>query len=167
METNNGGSGTTVDEAYSRLQIQHRTIPDETVFMYYKNLAPAGAAAGSKDSYTEALKIIALDRMSNYLLQKAEDPEAMVQPAPAEPVGLDNIGNTCYLNSLLQYYYTIKPVRNMVIDFDNHRMTVSEEEVLAKKRVGGRVVEKKEIVKAQKCKFNLPGRNVVLTTFSR
>ncbi|KAJ3091826.1 ubiquitin-specific protease ubp2 [Quaeritorhiza haematococci] len=35
------------------------------------------------------------------------------------PAGLNNIGNTCYLNSLLQYYFTIKPLRDRVLAF-NH-----------------------------------------------
>lgn len=153
-------------EAYNRLQLNNRQAPDETVFMYYRNLAPSGVSAGSKDSYTEALRIIGLDRMSDFLLQKAEDPEAKVEPAPAEPVGIDNIGNTCYLNSLLQYYYTIKPVRTMVLDFEHHRMTVDEEAVRDKKRVGGRVVEKKEIIKAQKCKSTLQGKSLSLTVSS-
>ncbi|KAI0244750.1 ubiquitin-specific protease ubp2 [Massospora cicadina] len=35
----------------------------------------------------------------------------------ARPVGLDNIGNTCYLNSLLQYYFSIRYLREQVLGF--------------------------------------------------
>jgi ubiquitin carboxyl-terminal hydrolase 25/28 len=31
-------------------------------------------------------------------------------------VGLSNIGNTCYLNSLLQFYYSCKPLRQLVLE---------------------------------------------------
>jgi ubiquitin carboxyl-terminal hydrolase 25/28 len=37
------------------------------------------------------------------------------------PVGLISHGNTCYLNSLLQYYFTIKPLRDLVLDFDTYK----------------------------------------------
>ncbi|KAI5236103.1 cysteine proteinase [Aureobasidium subglaciale] len=37
------------------------------------------------------------------------------------PVGLISHGNTCYLNSLLQYYFTIKPLRELVLDFDKYK----------------------------------------------
>lgn len=37
------------------------------------------------------------------------------------PVGLISHGNTCYLNSLLQYYFTVKPLRELVLDFDNYK----------------------------------------------
>lgn len=33
------------------------------------------------------------------------------------PIGLDNIGNTCYLNSLLQYYFSVKYLRDLVLSF--------------------------------------------------
>ena len=150
MESGTGGSTLDVADAYNRLQIGARNAPDETVLTYYQSLSN-GAPSGSKDSYTEALRVIALDRQSNFLLRKLEDPNADVQASTAEPVGLDNIGNTCYLNSLLQYYYTIKPVRDMVINFQQHRMSLNEEDI-KKKRVGGRIVDKSEIIKAQKCK---------------
>jgi ubiquitin carboxyl-terminal hydrolase 25/28 len=153
------GSGSTLDvgEAYNRLQIVARHVPDETVLSYYQALLD-GAGQGSKDSFAEALRVIALDRESNFLLSKLDDPNAVVptQPSTAsQPVGLDNIGNTCYLNSLLQYYYTVVPVRNVVMDFQNYRMTLNDEDI-KKKRVGGRIVAKSEIIKAQKCKYFNP-----------
>ncbi len=140
-----------VGEAYNRLQIglAGQNVPDETILVYYNSLSN-GAPSGSKDSYAEALRAIAYERGSNFLLAKLADPNADVQAGTAEPVGLDNIGNTCYLNSLLQYLYTIKPVRDMVMDFDNYRMELNPETLKAK-RVGGRSVVKSEIVKAQKC----------------
>jgi ubiquitin carboxyl-terminal hydrolase 25/28 len=150
MESGSGGSTLDVGDAYNRLQIGSRGVPDEIVFTYYQSLSN-GAPSGSKDSYTEALRVIALDRQSNFLLRKLEDPNADVQASTSEPVGLDNIGNTCYLNSLLQYYYTINPVRDMVINFHQHRMGLNDEDI-KNKRVGGRIVDKSEIIKAQKCK---------------
>lgn len=154
MELGGAGSSLSLDEAYSRLQIKDPNVLDELVFTYYQSLTN-GAPTGSKDSYNEALRTIALQRDSNFLLRKLEDPNAEVQASTAEPVGLDNIGNTCYLNSLLQYYYTVKPVRDMVIDFQNHRMELTPEN-LKIKRVGGRIVDKPEIIKAQKCKCICP-----------
>ena len=150
-------SGTTtsisIDEAYCRLQIKDRTAVDEMVFMYYQELTK-DVGAGSRDHYAEALRAIALERSSTYLFAKLDDPNAIVAPARStsdQPIGLDNIGNTCYLNSLLQYYYTVKAIRNVVMNFQDHRMSLSEEDI-KKKRVGGRSVAKAEIIKAQKCK---------------
>ncbi|RDW73824.1 hypothetical protein BP5796_07266 [Coleophoma crateriformis] len=139
-----------LEEAYIKLQAKPE-MPDSTIWMYYSNLHD-GAGAASKESYEEALRAIAQDRQSVFLLAKLEDPNTDIQALPAntdQPVGLDNIGNTCYLNSLLQYYYTVKAVRDIVIDFPNHRMALTAEDI-RKKRVGGRVVDKSEIIKAQK-----------------
>ncbi|TVY90339.1 Ubiquitin carboxyl-terminal hydrolase [Lachnellula willkommii] len=148
-------SGTTtnisIDEAYRRLQVKDRTAKDELVFMYYQELTK-DVGAGSRDHYAEALRAIALERSSTYLFAKLDDPNAIVAPARStsdQPIGLDNIGNTCYLNSLLQYYYTVKAIRTVVMNFQDHRMPLSEEDI-KKKRVGGRSVAKAEIIKAQK-----------------
>ncbi|PQE32454.1 ubiquitin carboxyl-terminal hydrolase protein [Rutstroemia sp. NJR-2017a WRK4] len=141
MESGNAESNLDVGEAYNRLQINDRTAPDDTVLAYYQSLSN-GAPAGSSDSYTEAFKVIAHDRQSSYLLRKLDDPNADVQAegsSPSQPVGLDNIGNTCYLNSLLQYYYTVKAVREVVMNFEHIRMPLDDESI-KKKRVGGRAV---------------------------
>ncbi|TAQ87337.1 hypothetical protein B7494_g4308 [Chlorociboria aeruginascens] len=151
MESGNTEYTLDIGEAYNRLQISERHAPDETVFTYYQSLCD-GAPSGSKESYREALRAIAQDRDSNFLFMKLDNPNADVQSAPPptnQPVGLDNIGNTCYLNSLLQYYYTVNAVREVVIDFEHHRMPLNEEDI-KKKRVGGRAVSKTEIIKAQK-----------------
>ena len=44
--------------------------------------------------------------------------EPIAPPRKDIPVGLQNIGNTCYLNSILQYMYSIKPLREAVMHFE-------------------------------------------------
>jgi ubiquitin carboxyl-terminal hydrolase 25 len=159
MESGTGEAALDIGDACTRLQLPDRNVPDETVLAYYQSLS-GGAPAGSKDSYTEALRVIALDRQSNFLLRKLDDPNADVQvshSAVAEPVGLDNIGNTCYLNSLLQFYYTVKPVREVVMNIENYRMDLNDPQTdgdIRRKRVGGRKVARSEVIKAQKCKLS-------------
>lgn len=152
MESGTEDSNLDVGEAYNRLQITDRRAPDDTVLAYYESLR-SGAPTGSSDSYKEAFRVIAHDRQSSYLLRKLDDPNADIQAEKStvnQPIGLDNIGNTCYLNSLLQYYYTVKSVREVVMNFEQIRMPLNEEDI-KKKRVGGRAVSKAEIIKAQKC----------------
>ncbi|GAB5586731.1 ubiquitin-specific protease ubp2 [Umbelopsis nana] len=64
------------------------------------------------------------------------------------PVGLNNIGNTCYLNSLLQYYFTLKSLREPVLDMDNY---VEHEEApdWQEKRIGGIKVGRVEVGQAK------------------
>ncbi|KAI0007870.1 hypothetical protein F4779DRAFT_590067 [Xylariaceae sp. FL0662B] len=62
-------------------------------------------------------------------------------PGPAAvgntPPGLRNIGNTCYLNSLLQYFFNVKRVRHLVLrDFEQYKLELDEETV-RKRRTGG------------------------------
>ncbi|KFX96565.1 hypothetical protein O988_05251 [Pseudogymnoascus sp. VKM F-3808] len=150
MEAGNVTSNLTVKEAYKRLQIHDENASEESVFAYYQTLIE-DAPLGSKESFLEAIRVIAKSRNSNFLFAKINDPNAVVAPQRStadQPVGLDNIGNTCYLNSLLQYYYTVRPVRDVVMNFEDFRMPLTAENIV-KKRVGGRAVGKGEIVKAQ------------------
>ncbi|KAL7910981.1 hypothetical protein GGI35DRAFT_331566 [Trichoderma velutinum] len=52
------------------------------------------------------------------------------------PVGLHNIGNTCYLNSLLQYLFTVKPIRDIVFNYDSLRLDLNDESI-QERRLGG------------------------------
>ncbi|KAH8668722.1 hypothetical protein BX600DRAFT_435245 [Xylariales sp. PMI_506] len=60
-----------------------------------------------------------------------------VEPPPDvdTPPGLRNIGNTCYLNSLLQYFYTVKPIRDLVLNFPRNSLSLDEASIQAR-RIG-------------------------------
>ncbi|KAI8350593.1 hypothetical protein EDC96DRAFT_567370 [Choanephora cucurbitarum] len=62
------------------------------------------------------------------------------------PVGLINIGNTCYFNSLLQYYYTIVPFRDTVLHYENY----VEDEDNEPKKTGGLKVDQPKIRRAKR-----------------
>ncbi|KAI1456307.1 cysteine proteinase [Annulohypoxylon moriforme] len=55
---------------------------------------------------------------------------------PNTPPGLKNIGNTCYLNSLLQYFYNVKLIRDLVLNFENVKLELDEETV-KQRQTGG------------------------------
>ena len=70
----------------------------------------------------------------------------------ALPVGLNNIGNTCYLNSLLQYLYTVKAVRDTTTNYDGFKLDLADE-VIQERRLGGNKMQmdRGEAVVAQAC----------------
>ena len=47
------------------------------------------------------------------------------------PVGLDNLRNTCYLNSILQYFYSVTAVRKFVLMADQTPLEPSQEAMRA------------------------------------
>lgn len=139
-----------VADAYRLLQIPDRTIDDGAIMAAYTicvDEAPAQA-----DKYNQALSLIAQEKNSPLLSSMV--PGFTLQPdrdISEWPVGLQNIGNTCYLNSLLQFYFSVLPFREMVLDFESFKMEISEEGI-EKKQVGSRKVQKQEVERSQRCK---------------
>lgn len=81
-------------------------------------------------------------------------------PLDEWPTGLNNIGNTCYLNSLLQFYFVIKPLRDLVLNFEkSFPVTFNEElannERFKNRRIGGRTVKYKEVERSYQFVYNL------------
>ena len=137
--------------AYNRLGISDRTIDDDTILAAYNYLA--SDTPSQIDDLKRAITAIANSRESK-LLQSFLNTGMISSEHPLSewPVGLENIGNTCYLNSLLQFYFTVQPLRNLVLDFDKYKMSIDAES-LAGKRVGSRNVTVKEIQRAQRCQY--------------
>lgn len=95
----------------------------------------------------ESLRVLAEEKKSEILFRFLHSGQIDSSLLPAEdwPAGLDNIGNTCYLNSLLQYYFCIKPLRETILSFDDSKVM----ELKGKKRkVGGRNVEDLELLRS-------------------
>lgn len=73
------------------------------------------------------------------------------------PAGLNNIGNTCYLNSLLQYYFVIEPLRNYVLNFNEvfDPEEFNKNEKYSIRRIGGRTVNIKETERSYQFMYQL------------
>lgn len=101
------------------------------------------------------MKLIAESRKSEMLLSflKTGRLDSSLLPADSWPAGLDNIGNTCYLNSLLQYYFCIKPLRDLILTFDERNInTIS---LHKNRKIGGRKVEDSEIKRSNQFIYHL------------
>lgn len=118
--------------------------------------------------YIQALESLA-DHTQDYALKAAaaelHDQSELRQPPSGDemapeadsddlsvPVGLNNIGNTCYLNSLLQYLYTVKAVREIATNYEAFRLDLSDDSI-SLRRLGGNkmTLPRGEAVVAQAC----------------
>ena len=138
-----------VDTAYARLDISERNVDDELLISIYNSRVQDDPS--QRDNLQKAITAIAQSRNSRRLNEYIHSAVNSSAHALSEwPVGLENIGNTCYLNSLLQFYFTIKPLRDLVLKIDEYK-TSTDEASLKSKRVGSRNVSEKEVARAQKC----------------
>ena len=138
-----------VGQAYTRLGIHDRTVDDDTILATYNILA--ADTPSQLDDLRRALTAIAKSKGSYLINSFLNTGMVSSEHAASEwPVGLENIGNTCYLNSLLQFYFTVEPLRELVLQFDQYKMEI-EEEGLRTKQVGSRRVSRKEVERAQRC----------------
>ena len=137
------------DQAYIRLGISDRTLDDETILAQYESLiADSPSQIGDlKNALVAIAKAKNSQRLKGFLNAGMDSSEHLISEWP---VGLENIGNTCYLNSLLQFYFTMRPLRELVLNVNEFKMQ-TDEESLKSKRVGSRNVSKKEVDRAQQC----------------
>ncbi|KAG0690535.1 ubiquitin-specific protease ubp2 [Pichia californica] len=77
--------------------------------------------------------------------------------ADQSPAGLNNIGNTCYLNSLLQYYFVIEPLRSYILEFNEvfNKDEFESDEKYQIRRIGGRTVGLKETERSYQFMYQL------------
>ncbi|KAG9063744.1 ubiquitin-specific protease ubp2 [Linnemannia hyalina] len=144
-----------VTTAELRNAYRHFEIPDNGEGISTEILL--GLIRGSlKSGSKENLRIIAKARSDpelDQLLEQPEDDIPLDDPIldlyyASNPVGLSNIGNTCYLNSLLQYMYTIKDIRETVLNMDAY-IENEHEEYWKEKVIDGRTLTKKDVAEAK------------------
>ncbi|EED17662.1 ubiquitin C-terminal hydrolase, putative [Talaromyces stipitatus ATCC 10500] len=165
LKTGETGAGEMdVGDAYRLLQIPDRTVGDDAILAAYTICVDE--APTQVETYTRALSIIAKEKDSPMLSSFVSGSTTHSDRVLSEwPVGLQNIGNTCYLNSLLQFYFTVRPYREMVLDFENNK-TDLDEESLRQKKVGSRKVSRAEVERSQKFLRELRGlfHNMITTS---
>lgn len=77
-------------------------------------------------------------------------------PVATWPAGINNVGNTCYLNSLLQFFFTIKPLRDFILNYDDDSAKLLDaSEYHSRRRIGGREVSKQEELRSVQFVYHL------------
>ncbi|KAI8054075.1 hypothetical protein BDF22DRAFT_775805 [Syncephalis plumigaleata] len=144
------GPPISVDEAYRSLQIEDRYLDDDMILTVYQIHADDGQVNPryreclrviGQDRNSEKILNYLGQPMYHQLIQVKSNhyynsssnhlhnnqstsghPYTISSDIPSNyPVGLINIGNTCFLNSLLQYYATIADLRTAVVNFDEQK----------------------------------------------
>ncbi|KAF3939283.1 hypothetical protein ABW19_dt0209123 [Dactylella cylindrospora] len=136
------------ETALNRLGV-NGNMPDDTVIAVYE--ISVKDFPSQLSTLRGALKVIA-DRRNSRALQHyvvTGNKDLLTRGTNDWPVGIENIGNTCYLNSLLQFYFTITPLRELILDIENHQEGEISDEELERKRIGGRKVTRGEIEQAK------------------
>ncbi|KAF2500070.1 cysteine proteinase [Lophium mytilinum] len=136
-------AGMDIADAYSFLGIAERSGDiDLSALEVYRDLAITDHKDAAKAN--RAFELIAQEKGS--MAQRTKP--VSKHPLASWPVGCKNMGNTCYLNSVLQFLFTVKPLREIVLDFDDHKQECTPE-AMQNKKVGRRVVTLERVKRAQ------------------
>ena len=138
-------------EAYATLNIPDRSAKLDLGMLEAQVSLMIGDNPENEERLQTAVRIVRQDQANTY--GSAEEPTT-IHDLTEWPVGCRNIGNTCYLNSVLQFVFTIKPLRNMVMECENHFQDLSPE-ALESKKVGRIAVPRARAEAAQQCEFHL------------
>ncbi|KAK2737240.1 ubiquitin-specific protease ubp2 [Myotisia sp. PD_48] len=137
-----------IGDAFRLLQIPDRSVDDAAILAAYS--VCCSEAPEQVETYRKALSVIAQENGSAMIRSMLVGDSIQTGHALMNwPVGLRNIGNTCYLNSLLQFYFTIAPLRNMVLNFERYKASLDAASI-QNKIVGSRKVSIAEIQRSQK-----------------
>ncbi|KAL9094849.1 MAG: hypothetical protein Q9165_002798 [Trypethelium subeluteriae] len=138
-------------EAYRILDIPDRTLDDDFIISIYE-LRLEEAPVREKE-FARALKSIAKEKGSRRLagivgLDQSSIMSPVGPPLQEWPVGLPNLANTCYLNSVVQLLFSLKPFRDLVLNFEYYKMDMTPQN-MPEKRVGGAIRTVKEVELSQ------------------
>jgi ubiquitin carboxyl-terminal hydrolase 25/28 len=152
LENGDLGEPTSLDigEAYAILQVKDRAAPLSLDVLQATMAVMIADQPSSEVRYQQAYDLICEDQKKFYNNSEIQvnGPPRNTYQMDAWPVGLRNIGNTCYLNSVLQFLFTIKPLRDAVLDATKFVEDLSPEQ-LEKKIVGRSAVRPEKLEKAR------------------
>ena len=140
-------------EAYRILDIPDRTLDDDFIINIYESRLEEAPAR--ENEFSRALKSIAKEKGSRRLagvvgLEQSTIMSPTGPPLQEWPVGLHNLAVTCYLNSIIQLFFSLKPFRDLVLSFDQYKMDITSQN-MQQKRVGGAIRTTKEVEISQQC----------------
>ncbi|KAF2278384.1 cysteine proteinase [Westerdykella ornata] len=143
--------GMDIGTAYALLNVQDRTERLDLETLRVAADFHSSQNESERAKYEEAYQVICRDQQQRFNVEESSHNVPLRKyPLDTWPVGCRNIGNTCYLNSVLQFLFTIKPLRDYVLDCEQHFQDLSPEGLQAKGRVGRSVVTREQADRAQR-----------------
>ncbi|KAF2737905.1 cysteine proteinase [Polyplosphaeria fusca] len=136
-----------IGDAYALIGVPDRTQKLDLEFLKAQVESYIQGEPQKESRYWRAYDLVVQDQTENP--RRSIPHKRNIYPSAEWPVGCENIGNTCYLNSVLQFLFTIKPLREMVLHCENYFEDRDLDTLSPKKVVGRRIVGQDEVQRAQ------------------